>query len=479
MTERIEKKLLIAGGGPGGRVSYSMARNIGIDDIALVINDEPTVVCSLPYGLGRKHVPGGPEDEVVDLARSPRLPKDIVKDVIKGHVTEMDTDKKVATVKTEKGQSIEIIFDKAILAPGAVPWIPPIEGVLAESSGKEPDSFTQVMIGRDFVPKNRLADNLYVMRGADDTRNLDSFAAKAKTAVVVGTGAIGLETAEALLDRGLGITLIEALPHPVPFLDDEMSNRVRKKIFEKNIKLLENTQVTKVLNNGVQTSDGKVIEADGIVFATGVRPNTDLAAKSGLKTEKGIVTDEFLRTSCPDIFALGDAAQVKDAPTGQPILPLIGTLAMRQAMFAVMNIAGMERPFPPVTVWGLTQFYGLSFGSVGWSEEMATKAGYKVKGISLPYVTRGSEMPAMREGTWKVTVASEDSELFSRGQIIGFQIVLEEESPLFLVERFIDIVTRRENVLDLSAYHFVHCPMHNDVMDPYMGFMAKARKVLG
>ncbi len=468
--------LLIIGGGPGGRVSYMMARKMGIVDITLVINEDPTVICSLPYSVGRRLVPAGPDAEMVNLQNPERLPADTLKDVVRGNVIDLDLEKKMATISQSSGD-VEITFEKAILATGAMSWIPPVNGVTREEVPRD-KSFTWVMVGKDIIPHSSLAENVYVMRGAEDSFSLDRFASDKRKAVVVGTGAIGLEMAEALYDRGLEVILIEALPHAVPFLDNEMTATVLERLESKNIKVITDTQVREVFRDGISLNNGEKIHTDGIIFATGVKPNIAIAEGSGLGTEKGIIVDETMRTSHPDIYAVGDAVQILDGATGFPVLPLIGTLAMRQAMVAVMNIAGMPATLPPATVWGLTAVFDLHLGGVGWSEEIALRAGIETMGITIPYRTREQAMPEGHHGTWKIVVATGVSDSFRPGQIIGFQVVLDHESPLFLVERFIDIISRKETVNDLFGHYFVHSPYHNDIMDPYMNLMSMAREAM-
>src|SRR5690554_8392 len=107
----LRKRVLIIGGGPGGRFSYMTLRRMGEKSLSIVMNEDPTVICSLPYGVGRKLVPGGPEEEVVDLANSDRLPPEIVEDAIRGVVTELDAENHIARGTSTEGP-FEIHFEK-------------------------------------------------------------------------------------------------------------------------------------------------------------------------------------------------------------------------------------------------------------------------------------------------------------------------------------------------------------------------------
>lgn len=475
MSGLIQADVLVVGGGPGGRVSYMALKQLGVENVKMVANEEPTVICSLPYGIGRRLVPGGPEAVVVDLSKSHRLPPTILQDVIQGNVAALDLDRREAVVEGKGGRQ-SVAFGHLILAPGAVPWIPPVEGVL-EDPGTE--TGTGILYGGEWVDKGRLAGNVFVLRGANDARRLDAFAAKAKRAVVVGTGAIGLETAEALADRGVSVTLVEALPHVVAALDEEMAARVQARLQEKGMTVFTGARIERVLPEGLKLEDGTALQGDGVVFATGVRPDLRLAKQAGLSTEKGILVDSRMQTSHPRVFAVGDAVQVVDGATGETILPLIGTLAMRQAMVAAANIAGRPMDLPPVTVWGVSEIFGLHWGSVGWTEEMANRAGIPVAGISLPVRTRDPFMPEGRDGVWKLVVATAPRGSVKPGQILGFQVAQDGDSPLFLAERFLDMISRRETVMDLFGHYFIHSPAHNAVDDPYLGLLNQAMQLFG
>jgi len=477
VNRSLSTKALIIGGGPGGRISYMVLRTMGENKVKIVMNEEPTVICSLPYGVGRKLVPQGPEALVVDLSKGGRLPKDMPKDVIHGIVKELDIASKKAYAEGSDGQ-VEISFEKLILATGAVPWIPPVSGVLREGSSPAASEgkVTWVMYGNELVEKSRLAPNVYVIRGADDARRLDEFASRAKSVVVVGSGAIGLEMAEALHDRGLQVSVVEVLPHLSVALDADMASWIEKRALERGVKAYIGVSVTDVTPEGVALSDGSTIEADGVLFATGVRPNVALAKACGIKVERGIVVDSHMRTSHPDVYAVGDAVQVVDAPTGRPILPLIGTLAMRQGLVAASNIMGMPVELPPVTIWGVSSFFGLHWASIGWSEEAASKAGIPVKTIVLPVRTRDEAMPAGKNGNWKVVVSKEKTSDLKEGQIIGFQAVIEGDPVTNLSERFLDIIAAKESVPEILRHYFAHCPSQNAVDDPYLALFFNYQK---
>jgi NADH oxidase (H2O2-forming) len=228
-------------------------------------------------------------------------------------------------------------------------------------------------------------------------------------------------------------------------------------------------KVVALSEDGVTLETGEKVQGDGVIFATGVRPNITLARDAGLETDKGIVTDSRMQTSNENIFAVGDAVEVPDAATGKPVLPLVGTLAMRQGITAAANIAGMTMEMPPATVWGVSVIFDLHWGSIGWTEEMARREGLAVRSVSIPVRTREEAMPSGKPGRWKIVVAEGGNEGgIQKGQILGFQIVLDGESPLGTSERFLDLVTSGETVPDLFRHFAIHSPSHNPPDDPYL-----------
>nr|WP_281745680.1 FAD-dependent oxidoreductase [Thermanaerovibrio acidaminovorans] len=464
-------EVLIAGGGPGGRVSYMALWNMGVRSIAMVADEPPTVICSLPYSVGRRLIPNGPCAVAVDLENSHRLPKEIAQDVIWGSVRSVDHALRTARVETRDGE-VTVRYRKLILAQGAAPWIPDVPGILAGEGSSGPT----VMVGDRLLPRDTLAPNVKVLRGLQDAKDLDQMAKSAKRAVVVGSGAIGLEVAEALHQRGLSVTVVEVLPHAVAALDEDMAAVLENKLLQNGIDLKVGLTVSEVLRDGILLSDGSKLEAELVVFASGVRPRLDLARSLGLKVDRGVVVDSRMMTSLEDVYAVGDMAQLTDAATGLPLLPLIGTLAMRQAMVAAMNVAGMPAQLPPVTTWGVSQVFDLHWGSVGWTVEAARRCGVEAVGVRIPVRSRDPFMEG-RDGAWKITVAMGGPGV-TPGQIIGFQVLTEGDNPVHLAERFIDVVASRSTVQDLFARYFIHSPSHNSVDDPYLGLMMEARRLM-
>ncbi len=198
---------------------------------------------------------------------------------------------------------------------------------------------------------------VHLLRTIDDARAIGRAARKAKRAVVVGGGRVGMKSALALCRLGLEVSVVEQLPRIVPLqLDDAAAEIVGRAVEARGVHLVLGRTVSQVERRrkrikGVGLDDGRTIAADLVVSAIGVRPNADLARDAGLEVERGVVVDEHLQTSAPDVFAAGDVAQTIDLVTGQPMVSGSWTNAAEMGRLAGRNMAGEEAVFPGA--WGV------------------------------------------------------------------------------------------------------------------------------
>ena len=238
-------------------------------------------------------------------------------------------------------------YDKLVLSPGAAPIRPPLPGI------DLPGIFSVRT-----VPDARNIREWLDREDQADRSGLDKYTAfqtvtKPRRAVVVGGGFIGLEMVENLVHRGLEVTLIEKLNQVMPPLDPEMARLVERYMVKHGVRLELNDGVAGFEQSAdgsleVLTSSGKCHPADIVILAIGVRPETALAKMAGIELGQrgGIRVDEQMRTSDPDIFAVGDAVEVKDFVTGQwTLIPLAGP-ANRQGRIAADVIAGRDSRYP-------------------------------------------------------------------------------------------------------------------------------------
>ena len=270
---------------------------------------------------------------------------------------------KVVARDLSSGQERDYAYDKLVIATGASPFIPPVQGLDLK--------------------------NVFVMRTPDDAIALREAleAGEIKRAVVAGGGFIGLEVAENLAAKGVKTTVIDFAPHVLPnFLDPEMSEFVENRMAEAGVMPL-----TGVALEGVE-GDGKVekvltskraMKADALVLAIGIRPNTAFLEGSGIEMCKGtILTDAHLRTNVEDIYAAGDCAMVTNRQTGKAAWSPMGSTANIAGRILAQNLAGRDLAYPGVLGTGVAKLPGgWSTGRTGLTETAARAEGLDVETV--------------------------------------------------------------------------------------------------
>ena len=319
-------KIIIVGGVAGGASCAARLRRLNEKAEILMVERGPYVSyanCGLPY-----HVGGVIEEESKLLVATEQMFRDVFAVDCRTNCEVVGISPKQKTVELKNVATGEVSterYDKLVLSPGAAPIRPPLPGI----------DLPGIFSVRTVPDAREIRE--WLERGAADRSGMDSYTGfqtvtKPKRAVVVGGGFIGLEMVENLVHRGLEVTLIEKLNQVMPPLDPEMACLVQRYLVKHGVRL--------ELNDGVagfrQSSDGslevlagsgKCHPADIVILAIGVRPETELAKMAGIELGQrgGIRVDEQMRTTSPDIFAVGDAVEVKDFVTGQwALIPLAG-----------------------------------------------------------------------------------------------------------------------------------------------------------
>ncbi len=262
-----------------------------------------------------------PEEKLIYRDKS-FFEKNRVEQILGKKAVNIDSQNK--KVKLETGE--EINYDKLLIATGGKPFVPPIEG----SNKKGVFTFTELSSALSF--KNYIKEN-----GVEEV-------------IVIGSGFIGLEVAYFLAERGVKVTVVELLDRVLArALDKRSSAIVESMLKEKGVKFIFNDTVERILGEnqvaGVELKSGKALTCGAVVVAIGVRPNTDLAKTTGVEVNRGIVTNDFMETNVPDIYAAGDCIECIDVIDGQrkpiPLFPL----AFEQGFVAGLNMAGKNMKY--------------------------------------------------------------------------------------------------------------------------------------
>ncbi|MCD6372136.1 MAG: FAD-dependent oxidoreductase [Thermococcus sp.] len=382
--------VVIIGASAGGLTAAISARKFYPDKSVLVIKREDVamVPCGIPYIFGTlKSV----DDDILPVEK---FLEPLGVDILVDEVTEIDPKKKV--VRTKSGK--EIAWEKLVMATGSKPAKPDFPGVDLD--------------GIYAVPK----DYEYL-------KKLREKVEEAEKVVIVGGGFIALEVGDEIRKLGKDVTLVVRSRLLRNSFDPEFSEMIEKKLKEAGINVVYG-QVERFLGNGkvekVKLLDGSEIPADLVILSTGYRPNVDLAVKAGLKvTRYGIWTDEYMRTSHPDIFAVGDCVEHRDFFTGKPYGLMLASTATFEARIAGANLFKLQIVRENRRTIGAysTHVAGLTLAAAGLTEEAAKKEGFEV---IVGRATGPDRHPAKFSDTSMVTVKL----IFSRdrGAILGAQI---------------------------------------------------------
>ncbi|WP_456396251.1 NAD(P)/FAD-dependent oxidoreductase [Thermococcus sp.] len=384
-------KIVVIGSGTAGSNFALFMRKLDRKAEITVIGKESTMQyspCALP------HVISGTIEKPEDVIVFPNefYERQRIKLMLNTEVKAIDRERKV--VVTDKG---EVPYDRLVLAVGSKAFVPPIKGV-----GNE---------------------GVFTLKSLDDVRKIKSYIAerKPKKAVVIGAGLIGLEGAEAFAKLGMEVLVVELMDRLMPtMLDKDTAKLVQKEMEEHNIAFRFGVGVSEIIGSPVSAVKigEEEVKADLVLVATGVRANVGLAKEAGLDVHWGIVVNEHLQTSDPEIYAIGDCAEVVDGVTGERTLSQLGTSAVRMAKVAAEHIAGKDVAFRPVFNTAITELFGLEIGTFGVTEERAKKEGIDIAIGKFKGSTKPEYYPGGKPIYVKVIFRKDDRKLIG-GQIVG------------------------------------------------------------
>lgn len=395
-------KIVIVGGVAGGASAAARLRRL--DEQAEIVMLERTgyisyANCGLPYYIGGEIT----EKRSLTL-QTPKSFRDRFNVDVRVHseVTAIDRARRCVTVRSlEDGREYEECYDKLVLAPGAHATQPDIPGAAS--------------------------DRVFTLRTVEDTFRIDEFisAVAPECAVIAGGGYIGLEMAENLTRRGVSVTILQRPAQVMKTLDYDMSCGVRAYLKKQGVTVRIKTEMARIEETdgalSVVTTDGDRLPADMVLLAIGVTPETKLARAAGLALgEKGaIVTDDRMRTSDPDIYAVGDAVQIRHFVSGRPVvLPLAGP-ANRQGRLAADNICGLDHAYKGATGSSVFKLFDMTVASTGLTERAAADAGIPCDRVVLLSPSHANYYPGAGSMTVKVLYNPESGRLLG-GQITGF-----------------------------------------------------------
>jgi NADPH-dependent 2,4-dienoyl-CoA reductase/sulfur reductase-like enzyme/rhodanese-related sulfurtransferase len=428
-------KIVIIGGVAGGMSAATRARRLDASAEIIVLEKSGHVSyanCGLPYYVG-----GVIEEEKDLLLQTPEsLHARFRLDVrISSEVTAINRASKTVSVRNLLTKEVsEISYDKLILSPGASPVVPPIPGV------------ERAMTLRTVEDVERITNRVHE---------------KPANAVVIGGGFIGVEIAENLIHRGIKTALVEAMPQVLAPLDPEMASLVAKEMALQGVELHLADGVSTIDPTTVTLTSGVVLPADLVILAIGVRPDTSLAKAADIKvgTRGGIEVDDFNRTSDPDIYAVGDAAQKVDALDGEATLVPLANLANRHGRVAADHISGLiTRPVKTIGT-AIVKVFDLMIATTGWNEKRLSADGRTFMAIHTHPNSHAGYYPDAKQMALKLLFDP------TTGEILGAQGVGIEG-----VDKRIDVIATaiRGGITapELADLELAYAPPFGSAKDP-------------
>ncbi|WP_028515294.1 FAD-dependent oxidoreductase [Ruminococcus flavefaciens] len=430
-------KTIIVGGVAGGASAAARLRRLNENDEIIILERGDYISfanCGMPYFIGGEIT----DKNMLTLQTPESFRKRFNIDVrVKSEAVKISPEAHTVTVRNaDTGEEYEETFDKLILSPGAEPIRPNISGI------ELPHVFT--------------------LRNIPDTMKIKSFidSSKPKKAVVVGGGYIGVEMAENLANAGLDVSIVELADHLIAPLDADMAADVHRYIISKGISLYLNNGVAEITDKKVILQNGS-IEADMVIVSVGVRPETSLAKECGIALDPrgSIIVNSHMQTNYPDIYAVGDAVEVKDFVTGKPaFIPLAGP-ANKQGRIAADNISGLSSEYKGTQGSAVLKLFNMTVATTGLNEKRAAVEGIDYDKTYTYSASHASYYPNATNMSVKILWDKNTKKLLG-AQIVGFDGVDKRMDVLAAAIRF------GAEVTDLKELELCYAPPFGSAKDP-------------
>lgn len=441
----MSNRIVVVGGVACGPKAAARARrrNAGVEIIIVERGEYISYAgCGLPYFVG------GTVGELEDLWRTQfNLTRDVdyfksVKDIdvwLHTEATEIDRNCKCIHLRNmETGKETTLDYDRLVLATGACPVRPPIEGL---------------DLDRVF--------SLHVPGDAARIRQLIE-ADEVDRAVIIGGGRTGLEAAEAFFAHAVDVTIVEREAQILPgFLDDDMAAHVQRDLCSSDLEVITSEVVTRIENGLKVVTDKRTIEADLVLVAAGVAPNVDLARAAGLTigTTGAIAVNEYLQTSDADIYAGGDCVESSHRVSGGTVYAPLGSTANKHGRVIGNNLTGEREVFPGIVGTGILKSLGCNIAKTGLMLAEARDAGFDAISSLTPSFDKAHYYPGGKPFLVKL-VADSNTEKLLGAQLVGPGDVAKR------VDVLATALTWGATLKDLADLDLAYAPPYSTAVDP-------------
>ncbi len=434
-------KILVLGGvAAGTKIAAKLMREDRSNEV-MVLNkgkDISYAGCGLPYYVG--HVI---EDQAQLIVNTPKKYSKLTGVTVLTETEAVKVNpqaKQVAAVDVNSGEEKTYGYDKLVIAVGASPIKPPIEGCGL--------------------------DNVFFVRTPEDAIRLREVVDRGdvKKAVIVGAGYIGLEIAENLKLKGIRPFVLDMAPHVLPGFDTEMAEYVEGKLAENGIPVVTNVMVTAIEGNGKVEkviTNKRAYKADLVVLSAGIRPNTSFLEGSGIDMFKGtILTDAQGRTNMPDIYAAGDCAMVHNALTGKAAWSPMGSTANIAGRLIARNIMGANLGYRGVLGTAVCRLPGMNVGRTGLTEAQAGAEGFDPVSVITVVDDKAHYYPGA--GSFIIKMIADKESL----RLLGVQVI-----GAGAVDKIVDIavtgIMLKGTLPDLADMDLAYAPPFSTAIHPF------------
>ena len=434
------KVLIIGGVAAGTKVAAKLKREDRSAEVTILTKGKDISYegCGLPYYVGDVIKT---RDQLVVNTPEAFSKLTGVQVITRTEVTKVNREAKTVEAVNEKGESSTWSYDKLVIATGASPFRPACDGLDLKN-----------------VFFMRTPDDAVALRDAVDAGDI-------KRAVVVGGGFIGLEVAENLSAKGVKVSVIDFAPHILPgFLDPEFSGYAENILADNGIMCFTGVALEGIIGTEkvekVQTSR-RAMKADACILAMGIRSNTAFLNDSGIEMFKGtVLTNQYLQTNDPDIYAVGDCAMVSNRVTGAPQWSPMGSTANIAGRIAAMNIGGKQVSYPGVMGTGVAKLPGINVGRTGLNEQPAKDAGFDVETVVAVVDDKAHYYPG--SGSFIIKMIADRTS----HRLLGLQVL-----GTGAVDKVVDIavtaISMKATLEDLQSMDFAYAPPFSTAIHPF------------